>query len=156
VGVLSLLNLPTTAAFPAFLSGRLPHYPFRGRAPTAGWSSVHSRFGLHVRRVAQGDPLHRRLRQVRHLPCRSDCYRLERPVAGRESHPLKTAAFSRRTKSSVLRSKRMIGPPQNTQPSGPRRTSPTHSIGRDSRGQSRLRKTIGGTRYPVHELLHNG
>ena len=27
----------------------------------------------------------------------SDCYRLERPVAGWDSHPLKTAVFSRRT-----------------------------------------------------------
>lgn len=28
---------------------------------------------------------------------RSDCYRLERPVVGRELHPLKTHAFARRT-----------------------------------------------------------
>ena len=27
----------------------------------------------------------------------SDCYRLERPVAGWDSHPLKTAVFARRT-----------------------------------------------------------
>ncbi len=45
--------------------------------------SVHSRYGLHARQVAYGDPLHRRLRQIRHLLCRSDCYRLERLVAGR-------------------------------------------------------------------------
>jgi hypothetical protein len=45
-------------------------------------------------------PLHRRLRQFRYLHCRSDCYRLERPLAGWELHPLKIAAFSRRTSGS--------------------------------------------------------
>jgi len=35
-----------------------------------------------------GDPLHRRLRWLRLLHHRSDCYRLERPVAGWVSHPL--------------------------------------------------------------------
>jgi len=34
------------------------------------------------------DPLHQRLRRLRHLHRRSDCYRLERPVAGWDSHPL--------------------------------------------------------------------
>src|SRR5882724_4638522 len=62
-----------------------------------GLLSVHSRYGLPVRGVARGDPFHRRLRQFRYLHCRSDCYRLERPLAGWELHPLKIAAFSRRT-----------------------------------------------------------
>jgi len=44
-----------------------------------------------------GDPLHRRLRRIRYLRRRSDCYRLERPVAGRELHPLKNRTFARRT-----------------------------------------------------------
>ena len=40
---------PATTAFPVgtarrvVQAGRLPQYPFRGRAPTAGWSDVHSR-----------------------------------------------------------------------------------------------------------------
>ena len=38
---------PKTSAFPVLQSGRLPHYPFRGLL------SVHSHFGLHVRRVAK-------------------------------------------------------------------------------------------------------
>jgi len=74
--------MPATAAFPVSQAGRLPHYPFRGLL------SVHSRYGLHARRVAQGDPLYRRLQPICHLLDCSDCYRLERPVAGWESHPL--------------------------------------------------------------------
>jgi hypothetical protein len=42
-------------------------------------------------------PLSRRLRRLRYLRRRSDSYRLERPVAGRESHPLKIRALLRRT-----------------------------------------------------------
>ena len=34
---------------------------------------------------------------LRYLHDRSDCYRLERPLAGWESHPLKIRAFPRRT-----------------------------------------------------------
>lgn len=59
--------------------------------------SVHSRFGLHARWITQGDPLHQRLRRICYLLRRSDCFRLERPVAGWDSHPLKVAAFARRT-----------------------------------------------------------
>src|SRR5882724_9768727 len=65
-----------------------------------GLLSVHSRYGLPARGVAQGDPFHRRLRQFCYLHCRSDCYRLERPLAGWELHPLKIYAFSRRTSGS--------------------------------------------------------
>ncbi len=43
-GCFSLAS-PVTAAFPVYASGRLPHYPFRGLL------SVHSRYGLHTRRV---------------------------------------------------------------------------------------------------------
>ena len=45
----------------------------------------------------RGGPLYRRLRQLRYLYYRSDCYRLERPVAGWELHPLRIGAFARRT-----------------------------------------------------------
>ncbi len=79
--------LSATAAFPVPLTGRLPHYPFRGLR------GVHSRCGLPARGVAQGNPLHRRLRRLRYLHRRSDCYRPERNLAGRELHPLKTHAF---------------------------------------------------------------
>jgi len=86
---------PVTAAFPIPLLGRLPHYAFRGLL------GVHSRYGLSARGVAQGDPFHRRLRQYRYLHCRSDCYRLERPLAGWELHPLKIDALARRTKGTA-------------------------------------------------------
>jgi len=48
------------------------------------------------------DPLHQRLRRIRYLLRRSDCYRLERPVAGWDSHPRKVAGFSRRTEKERL------------------------------------------------------
>ena len=49
------------------------------------------------------DPLHRKLRQLCCLRRRFDCYRMERPVPGRELHPLKSSAFSRRTITSNVR-----------------------------------------------------
>jgi len=48
------------------------------------------------------DPFHRRLRQYCCLHCRSDRYRLERPVAGWELHPLKGHALARRTRGTHL------------------------------------------------------
>jgi len=39
-------------------------------------------------RIALQRPLHRKLRRLRYLRRRSDCYRLERPVAGRVWLPL--------------------------------------------------------------------
>jgi hypothetical protein len=47
------------------------------------------------------DPFHRKLRQLRCLRCRFDCYRWSEPVPGRELHPLKSSAFSRRTVTTV-------------------------------------------------------
>jgi hypothetical protein len=43
------------AAFPSLGQGQLPHYSFRGLL------SVHSRYGPHIRRVANTTPLHQRL-----------------------------------------------------------------------------------------------
>ncbi len=43
------------------------------------------------------------LQPLRYLHDRSDCYRLERPVAGRESHPLKMHALARHTATPALR-----------------------------------------------------
>jgi hypothetical protein len=39
------------------------------------------------------DPFHRKLRQLRCLRYRFDCYRVERTSPGRELHPLKSSAF---------------------------------------------------------------
>ncbi len=83
--------LPTAAAFPVTRSGRLPHYPFRGLL------DVHSHSACMFAESPESDPFHRRLRRFRYLHRRSDCYRLERPLAGWESHPLKIAVFSRHT-----------------------------------------------------------
>jgi hypothetical protein len=62
-----------------------------------GLLGVHSRYGLLARGIALRDPFHRRLRRLRYLHRRSDCYRLERPVAGRDLDPLKTNTFPQRT-----------------------------------------------------------
>jgi len=62
-----------------------------------GLLSVHSRFGLHARWITRSDPLHQRLRRICYLLRRSDCFRLERPVAGWDLHPLEIDAFARRT-----------------------------------------------------------
>ena len=72
---------PATAAFPESQAGRLPCCLFRGLL------GVHSRYGLDARQVAQGDPLHRRLRLLRHLHNRSDCYGQERQLPGGDFHP---------------------------------------------------------------------
>jgi hypothetical protein len=73
----------------------LPRYS-GGSAPTSPFSRPAQR-SLALRPACSpsrlGDPLHQKLRQFRYLHCRSDCYRLERPVAGWESHPLKINTF---------------------------------------------------------------
>ena len=67
---------PTAAAFPETQAGRLPHCPFRGL------------LGVHctLRPARSLSPLrtlfHRKLRLLRCLHRRSDCYRLERPLPG--------------------------------------------------------------------------
>jgi len=42
------------------------------------------------------------LQPLRYLHDRSDCYRLEQQVAGRELHPLKIHAFARHTATRAL------------------------------------------------------
>ena len=60
--------------------------------------SVHSRCGPHGRWITLGDPLHRSAsNDVVTSIIRSDCYRLERQFAGRDSHPLRDGAFPRHT-----------------------------------------------------------
>ena len=88
---LSLTSRPV-AAFPNVRAGRLPHSRFRGLL------SVHSRCSPHGRWIAQGDPFHRSAsNDVVTSIIRSDCYRLERQFAGRDSHPLRDGAFPRHT-----------------------------------------------------------
>ena len=88
---LSLTSRPV-AAFPNVPAGRLPHSRFRGLL------SVHSRCGPHGRWITLGDPLHRSAsNDVVTSIIRSDCYRLERQFAGRDSHPLRDGAFPRHT-----------------------------------------------------------
>ena len=77
---------------PTYRRGRLPHSRFRGLL------SVHSRCGPHGRWITLGDPLHRSAsNDVVTSIIRSDCYRLERQFAGRDSHPLRDGAFPRHT-----------------------------------------------------------
>ena len=88
---LSLTSRPV-AAFPNVRAGRLPHSRFRGLL------SVHSRCGPHGRWITLGDPFHRSAsNDVVTSIIRSDCYRLERQFAGRDSHPLRDGAFPRHT-----------------------------------------------------------
>ena len=61
-----------SVGLPRIQAGRLLHYPFRGLL------SVHSRYGLHARRVAIATLLHRRLQRLRYLHRCFDCYRAER------------------------------------------------------------------------------
>ena len=85
------LDVRKTAAFPELWAGRLPQLVVsrpaqRSLAFRPACSPSHLR-----------DPLHQRLRRIRYLLRRSDCYRVERLVPGWESHPLRIAGFSRRT-----------------------------------------------------------
>jgi len=48
-------------------------------------------------RITHADPFHQKLRRSSYLRRRSDCFRLERPVAGWDLHPLEVDALARRT-----------------------------------------------------------
>ena len=76
-----------TAAFPVSQPGRLPHYTFRGLL------SVHSRYGLHARQVTRCDPFHRSTSTTLLPPPSLRLLPAERPVAGRDLHPLKIDAL---------------------------------------------------------------
>ena len=76
-----------------------------GSAPTTKISGPLRKFTCVAACLLAGspsDPLHRRLRRLRYLHRRSDYYRRNDQVAGRESHPLKIQAFPRRTISDFL------------------------------------------------------
>jgi len=84
-------------------AGQVAHGPAR-RRPSPGHRRVGSciesfeacsaftRVAACLLAESPRDPFHRRLRRLRCLRRRSDCYRPERPLAGRVSHPLRTSA----------------------------------------------------------------
>ena len=65
-------TFPSAAAFPNYTVGRLLHYMFRGLL------SVHFTLRPACSPSRLSDPLHRRLRRLRFLHRRSDCFRVER------------------------------------------------------------------------------
>ena len=70
------------AAFPAYQPGRLPHQSFRG---------LHRTFTRVTACIFAGslsDPFHRRLRRIRYLHRRFDCYWAEATIPRRDLHPL--------------------------------------------------------------------
>ncbi len=80
---MSLVARPA-AAFPVGPAGRLPHCAFRGLL------GVHSRYGLQGRWLPDGAVSWSASAQVVTSLSRPRCYRLERPVTGRVSHPLES------------------------------------------------------------------
>jgi hypothetical protein len=72
------------------------HIPFRGRAPPAGWSSVHSRFGLPVRSITQGD-LHQSTSTNSLHPSSLWLLPAERPMGRMGFAPTGDRRLSRRT-----------------------------------------------------------
>ena len=91
--VRSSLASPTMAAFPEILIGSASALVFSGPAQRSLtlWPANS--------RIAQGDPLHRRLQPLRYLHDCSDCYRLERQLPGGSDPPLEDRALARRTNS---------------------------------------------------------
>ena len=85
------LDVRKTAAFPELWAGRLPQLVVSRPAQR----SLAFRPACSPGHLC--DPLHQRLRRIRYLLRRSDCYRVERLVPGWESHPLRIAGFTRRT-----------------------------------------------------------
>lgn len=83
-------------SLPRYSGGSAPASPFSGpaqRSLALGPACSLSRYTTLCRR---------RLRQLRYLHCRSDCFRLEQPVAGWDLHPRETNTFSRRTEKCGL------------------------------------------------------
>jgi len=112
------LGLPVLHWFPlANMPSPLPRWTCGGlslsRVPQRRPSPLFKRVGVHVilfeacsaftqvtaclLAESLNDPFHRRLRRLRYLHRRSDCFRLERPVTGWDLNPLKTNTFPQRT-----------------------------------------------------------
>ena len=81
-----------TTAFPRFTAGRLLHHPFRGLL------SVHSHYGLHARQVATATLCTKGFSSFVASTAASVATGRSDPVPGRDFHPLKNSAFSRRTR----------------------------------------------------------
>jgi len=96
--VRSSLASRTLAAFPESTAGRPPHQPFRGLLSVS----------LALRPVCllshpKGGPVRQSASaHVVTSMTRSDGFRLERQLAGRDSHPLGASALARRTLNSCL------------------------------------------------------
>jgi hypothetical protein len=85
-----------SAAFPVFAAGRLPHYAFRGLL------GVHSRYGLSARGVAEATlSIEGSGGFVTSTAALIATGRSDR-VAGRDLHPPKIRAMSRRTHKVTL------------------------------------------------------
>src|SRR5580765_7414271 len=98
---------PSSAAFPVKKSGRLLQLLFRDLL------SVHSRYGLHARGVAWR-PFHRKLRQLRYLRRRFDCYRMERTSSRAGVTP---AEVQRLFTAHFFANNPLAAPSSNTDPS---------------------------------------
>jgi hypothetical protein len=98
-----------TAAFPEIWAGRLPRYLFRGLL------GVHSRYGLPARRVAYKRPSASKASTASLPPQPLRLLPAGARVAGRVYPPLRTCAFSRRTR--LRRSRRSSGNGKRTNPS---------------------------------------
>src|SRR5713226_3201608 len=82
---------PSSSAFPLTTTGRLLHCRFRGLL------SVHLRYGLHARQVAIATLSIEGFSGFVTSTAASTATGRSEPVPGRDLHPLKTNAFSRRT-----------------------------------------------------------
>src|SRR5262249_35223759 len=82
---------PSSAAFPVKKSGRLLQLLFRGLL------SVHSCYGLHARRIANAILSIESSDRFVASTVVSIATGWSEPVPGRDLHPLKSSAFSRRT-----------------------------------------------------------
>jgi hypothetical protein len=119
---------------PRSLAGRLPHRYFSGPA----------RRSLTLRPACSRDrlcgPFHRRLRRFRYLHRRSDCFRLERQVAGRACTRWKTKAFMahkginttpvrlKRAHSSAILVVSFVGPARTASSAGLSRRTPDRGV----------------------------
>jgi hypothetical protein len=87
---------PSSAAFPVIKPGRLLQLFFRGLL------SVHSRYGLHARRVAKATLSIEGFSSFVAFTTASIATGWSEPVPGRELHSLESSAFSRRTLSLTI------------------------------------------------------
>jgi hypothetical protein len=80
-------TVPLSSAFPKIQVGRPLHHPFRGLL------SVHSRYGLHARRVAIATLYTEGFNSFVASTAASIATGWSEPVPGREFHPLWSNAF---------------------------------------------------------------